>query len=60
MTTERAASFRRLKLSALFFVTIAAGWTEGFFLYPMGLGWLLPALFLTAVFVVLIAREWLQ
>jgi hypothetical protein len=51
--------FRRLKLTLLFVVTIAAGFTEGFFLYRMGLDWLLPALFFTAICVVLIAREWL-
>jgi hypothetical protein len=44
-------------LTLLFLATIAAGLAEGFFLHPMGLDWLLPALFLTAVFVVLIARE---
>jgi hypothetical protein len=46
-------------LTLLFVATIAAGLAEGYFLYPMGFDWLLPALFLTAVLIVLIAREWL-
>jgi hypothetical protein len=50
---------RRLELTLLFLATIAAGLAEGYFLYPMGLDWLLPAMLLTAIFVVLIAREWL-
>jgi hypothetical protein len=38
------------RLAVLFLATVPAGLAENYFLYPMGLDWLLPAMFLTAVF----------
>src|SRR5262245_22467027 len=51
---------RAVKLLFLFCLTVAAGLAGGFWLYPIGLDWLLPASMLTGIFLVLIARQWLR
>ena len=50
----------RSKLALAFSAMGVLGFTEGYFLYPMGLDWLLPALLMTALIVVRLAPEYLS